>query len=568
MNSITSNELFAILKNNIHVLFSVILLVFTFYIGKAQDLSSNDSLKNLLGKTNNIKNAKSLALIADKYQKAEKYSEAIDYYEKALSIYRLNKDTLSEADALFNIGRDYSLLSEFDKATIFLIKALKQYEQNKNPEGISKTLNSLGITYEHCLNKEKALDCYLRSYKICKIYKNAKGLSDVLNNIGTFYLTGYKNYKKALEYLQESLSLSRSINDTTRSIPLQNIALAYLGMKKYDTALNYFMMALKIDEKFNFKRGIASNYCNVANLYIKINKPDEAKKYLDRSLVISQEINSKGLIRIVYNLYTLYYAIKGNINKMWEYADKSEVITNTLYNDEGKKLIAEMQTKYETEKKEQEIKILNVENKLKESKLRTRSFLLLGLFIAFLFIITFIFQKRRLLFAHRSLVQKNLEIVESESKLISSVNENPIQYENILTESPSEQAIKYTSSQLTDEQKVKIKELIINYFNGSKNYLQKDYSINELANDLKINRNYVSQVINEKFNQNFSCFLNEYRIKEARKIMSESSNLKYTIESIAESVGYKSKTAFNNAFKKYVGVTPSFYLNSIRSNKI
>lgn len=568
MNNITSNRLLTILKNNIHVLFFVILLVFTFYIGRTQDLSSIDSLKNLLGKTNNIKNAKILALIADKYQKAEKYREAIAFHEKALGIYRLKRDSVSEADALYEIGRCYSYLFDFDISTGYLIKALERYERSNKLQGASQALNSLGVNYNHCLNKEKALECYFKSYKISIKLKDERITADALNNIGTIYLTGVKNYSKALFYLEKSFALSQKIDDSTRSIQLENIALAYMGMKKYSIALKYLRMSLKLSEKFKSKLGMASNYCNVANLYLKINKPEEAKLYLDRSLAISREINSKGLVRVVYNLYTLYYAIKGDIDKMWDYADKSDVITDTLYNEEGKKFIAEMQTKYETEKKEQKIKLLSVENKLKESKLRTRSFLLLGLFIAFLFIITFIFQKRRLLFAHRSLVQKNLEIVESESKLISSVNENPIQYENILTESPSEQPIKYTSSQLTDEQKMEIKELIINYFNSSKNYLQKDYSINELANDLKINRNYVSQVINENFNQNFSSFLNEYRIKEARKVMSESSNLKYTIESIAESVGYKSKTAFNNAFKKYVGVTPSFYLNSIRSSKI
>ena len=87
--------------------------------------------------------------------------------------------------------------------------------------------------------------------------------------------------------------------------------------------------------------------------------------------------------------------------------------------------------------------------------------------------------------------------------------------------------------------------------------------MNTLANDLEINRNYISQVINESFNQNFSNFLNGYRIIEARKILS-SINLNFTIEAIAGMVGFKSKTAFNNAFKKYVGVTPSFYLNSIK----
>ena len=378
-------------------------------------------------------------------------------------------------------------------------------------------------------------------------------------------LTGFKNYPKALFYLEKSFSLSQKINDSTRSIQLENIALAYMGMKKYSAALQHLRMSLNLSEQFKSKLGIASNCCNIANMYLKINKPDEAKQYLDRSLTISREINSQGLIRVVYNLYTLYYAIKGDVDKMWDYADKSDEITDTLYNDEGKKLIADMQTKYETEKKEQEIKLLSVENKLKESQLRIRTFLLFGLAIALTFIFIYIFQKRSLLFAQKNLVQKNLEIVESENKL-NILKENSNFNKVPQNDKQEDHSSKYTSSLLSEEQKIQIKELISCYFNSSKNFLHQDYSIYDLANDLKINRNYISQVINEKLHKNFSSLLNEYRIKEARKILSESSNLKFTIESIAESVGYKSKTTFNNAFKKFVGVTPSFYINSIKDS--
>ncbi len=102
---------------------------------------------------------------------------------------------------------------------------------------------------------------------------------------------------------------------------------------------------------------------------------------------------------------------------------------------------------------------------------------------------------------------------------------------------------------------------------ATKNYLQKDYSINNLSEDLHTNRNYLSQVINEKFNRNFNSLVNEQRVKEALRIMTEEEGQRYTIEHVAGSVGYKSRTTFINAFKKYVGVTPSFYLRSVKLGK-
>ncbi|RTZ81689.1 MAG: AraC family transcriptional regulator, partial [SAR324 cluster bacterium] len=75
-----------------------------------------------------------------------------------------------------------------------------------------------------------------------------------------------------------------------------------------------------------------------------------------------------------------------------------------------------------------------------------------------------------------------------------------------------------------------------------------------------INRTYISQTINEKFNKNYSSFINEYRIKEAQKLLLKDTNLTY--EGIGFEVGFKSKSAFNSAFKTYTGVTPSIFVKN------
>ena len=534
-----------------------------------QDFQKVDNLKTLLEKSSGIEKANLLSEIGNNYMNDELYYKAIANFEKALEICDKCNDTLLLASVLKEIGSAYYYLYDFDIAINYFLKALKQYEQNNNPHGVLSTLNCIANTYSRCFNKEKALEYYLRSYEMSKKYGDDEGLSNVLNNIGLVYLNDYKDYEKALAYLNESLLFAEKSNDSIdMSIQFQNIALVYLKMEKYEPALKYFFIALKLAEKHDYKLVIVGSCINIANLYIKTNNIETAKEYLDRSLIISKDIGSKGAQTTIYKLYTLYYAMKGNSEKMWEYANMEEITNDSVTNERSERLIAEMQTKYETEKKEQKIKILSVENELKESQLKIRSFWLLVTTLAMTLIIIFIILKRKLLFVRRNLVQKNLEIVESESK-INTINVNTTRfnqkYESALAEHSSNHITKYSGSQLTEEQKLRIKELLDNYFNNNKNYLNIDYSINDLANDLGINKNYISQVINEKFNKNFSRFLNECRIKEARKIMSDSSILKYTIESIAGLVGYKSKTAFYNAFQEYVGVTPSFYLNSIRN---
>ncbi|MGY8932572.1 MAG: helix-turn-helix domain-containing protein [Flavobacteriales bacterium] len=58
-------------------------------------------------------------------------------------------------------------------------------------------------------------------------------------------------------------------------------------------------------------------------------------------------------------------------------------------------------------------------------------------------------------------------------------------------------------------------------------------------------------------------FINKYRIKDARQMLSNPGNNNLTIEFIAFSVGFESKSSFNNAFKNYTGITPSFYIKSL-----
>ena len=531
----------------------------------AQDFQKVDSLKTLLEKASGIEKANLLTQIGDDYQKDEHYQKAIIYYQKALKIYSESKDTLLQASVLENIGNAYYYLFDFDKAINYFIKALKRYEQNNNPYGVLSTLNCIANTYSRCFNKEKALEYYLRSYEMSKKYGDDEGLSNVLNNIGLVYLNDYKDYEKALAYLNESLLFAEKSNDSIdMSIQFQNIALVYLKMEKYEPALKYFFIALKLAEKHNYKLVIVGSCINIANLYIKTNNIESAKEYLDRSLIISKNIGSKGTQTTIYKLYTLYYAIKGDLKKMWEYANLGEVTNDSVTNERSERLIAEMQTKYETEKKEQQIKMLNIKNKLKEAKLQARTYWLLIFIIAFALVLIYIILKRNLLFANKTIVQKNLEIVASENKLNNTnakLNSIDNEGEKTLNQNFT---IKYAGSILTDRHKIEIKNSIINYMNNNKNYLNIDYTLNTFANDLDIKRKYISQVINESFKQNFSNFLNEYRIKEARKIMSSSPNFKYTIESVAGLVGYRSKTTFNTAFKKYVGVTPSFYLSSIK----
>jgi AraC-like DNA-binding protein len=124
---------------------------------------------------------------------------------------------------------------------------------------------------------------------------------------------------------------------------------------------------------------------------------------------------------------------------------------------------------------------------------------------------------------------------------------------------------KYHKSSLTESGKLKILDNIVFELETRHYFLDNLASLSELAKKIGESPHHVSQVINEKLNKSFFELLASYRVEEAKRILSDDKSNKITVEEISEMVGYNSKTAFNNAFKKLSGKTPSEFRKSINT---
>ncbi len=116
---------------------------------------------------------------------------------------------------------------------------------------------------------------------------------------------------------------------------------------------------------------------------------------------------------------------------------------------------------------------------------------------------------------------------------------------------------KYQKSTLTPEQKYAILSKLDQLLTVDKFYLQSTVSLGGLAKSLNTTTHHLSQVINESKGYTFQELIGQYRIKESKKLLKDPSKSHLKIENIATMVGYNSKSAFNTAFKKYSGVTPT-----------
>lgn len=121
---------------------------------------------------------------------------------------------------------------------------------------------------------------------------------------------------------------------------------------------------------------------------------------------------------------------------------------------------------------------------------------------------------------------------------------------------------KYKKSSLEDKEKSTILNNIISQMENEKYYKSSTASLSGLAKEIHETPHHVSQVINEKIGKSFFELLATYRVKEAKTILKTDWGKKLTIEEVAERVGYNSKSAFNNAFKKITSQTPSTFRDS------
>ena len=116
---------------------------------------------------------------------------------------------------------------------------------------------------------------------------------------------------------------------------------------------------------------------------------------------------------------------------------------------------------------------------------------------------------------------------------------------------------KYQNSGLTDAEThfQKLNNLMIEGAFFKKSSL----SLSELANELDLHPNYISQIINDNGGQSFYDYVNTFRVNEFKKLIALPENQKYTLIALAYECGFNSKSSFNRYFKKITGETPSQY---------
>jgi YesN/AraC family two-component response regulator len=183
------------------------------------------------------------------------------------------------------------------------------------------------------------------------------------------------------------------------------------------------------------------------------------------------------------------------------------------------------------------------------------------------------FQNKKLKTAYSVLVDRSVEITKiqeyapkiiSES-IINTIPEISLEMlpENIDENNSEDTFEKKQKSTLSEKSLKELLNKVLDFMEISSEIYNPEFTLDKLAELIHSNHLYVSFVLNNVLQKNFRSFLNSYRIREALRLFSDANTSKFSIEFVANKVGYKSRTSFDEAFKKITGVTPAFYTKSL-----
>lgn len=125
--------------------------------------------------------------------------------------------------------------------------------------------------------------------------------------------------------------------------------------------------------------------------------------------------------------------------------------------------------------------------------------------------------------------------------------------------------VKYTLNKQIKEEYL---QKILSYMESDKPFLDKSFTVYKLSQYLDLSPTYTSRVINKVYGKNFKDFVNGYRIEKACINLLNDDMKKYTIEAIAQESGFNSRTAFYNAFKRAMNMSPGEYISRHKRNSL
>jgi tetratricopeptide (TPR) repeat protein len=452
-----------------------------YYYKKALEISENIGAKKFI--------VESLIRIGVDLQDNGISDKAIEYLERALKISEETGDKAKITSCYVNIGIIYHDQGSYNKAIEYYLKSLETAKEIGFKKGLSWSYNQLGIAYFDQGSYEKSIESYLQALKIHEELGNKSNMSACYTNIGLVHLA-QGSYDKAIEYFQKALTIYEELGSkrgisicylnmgsvfqkqgsnnkaieyynkalklfeeigNKRGISNSNLGLGeiHLIQGSFDKATEYYLKALKIYEELGDKMGIAQAGVSIANLNISLadsvaKTRDQRLKYLNqavsygnKSIVNAEEMKLLPTMKEAANTLMTVYNKLGNYKKAIEFAEILIAAQDSIFTKDKTRAIQEMSTKYETEKKQQQIELQESQLTTKDARIKQqktfRNALIGGLSAIVLIVIVVASAYRQKQKDNKKIMEQNEKILQTNEEL-KQLNETTIrQKDEIIT---------------------------------------------------------------------------------------------------------------------------------------
>jgi tetratricopeptide (TPR) repeat protein len=382
--------------------------------------SSNvDSLVRLAEVAKGLEKANLFNDIANEFIKTDPRKGYV-YAEKALEISKDENDVDAGYYSMLTMGNALYAQGMLEETLALDLQILNEYGGLISKSRLAQLHTQLGNDYQSVDMLEKSIDHLLMALVILGDLDDSikNGFTEgtiIVNhiNIGSV-CTKLENYDKADEHFREALRLSEMIGDSLKIAYLHNnmainfqqqhlnleaiehyllavdyieknasisgvatlynnISSVYLRLGNYELTLDYGNKAFKLAEEVNDEFILAKLSANFGITYIIMDKPDDAIVYIRRALQLAANNGYTEILSDSYNYLAQYHALKGNYEAAYQAKSRYVSIADSLYDVEMAASITELQTKYETEKKEQAIVLLTKDTEIKDLKIKRQN---------------------------------------------------------------------------------------------------------------------------------------------------------------------------------------------------
>ncbi|WP_339811659.1 ATP-binding protein [uncultured Imperialibacter sp.] len=291
------------------------------------------------------------------YYETYRNEDSLQYYfEKSLHL----SDSLGDKKyhTLTMNSRGLYLVSKrrFEEAVNIFYDVLRSHEEAGNPYGEMAALNNIGLVFMELRQYAKAISNFKKA-----LPKIPEPHPVVLNNIGSCY-GSLSRYDSAEYFVTWGIERARATNNLhAEANGLHILGTVYESADDYDRALEMFLTAEKIREKVPGTAMQIADLTNISNIYAKLKNPSKGIEYGNRALKLAEDDQVDYKIENIYEALALNYEAAGNFQRATELYRKWGVEKDSSYAKAQSEALAEMQTKYETEKKVQQIQIRDLQ---------------------------------------------------------------------------------------------------------------------------------------------------------------------------------------------------------------